>query len=112
MDRTPSRNEAAGEVLLPDGMTLQEHEQDLIRKALEKEPERRYSAASELAADVERYHKELESENQRLRAEVEKLLDLMAVYKLNRFHWHLTDDEGWRIAGTATNRPVDEIPVG
>ena len=28
---------------------------------------------------------------------VEKLLDLMAFYKLNRFHWHLTDDEGWRI---------------
>lgn len=28
---------------------------------------------------------------------VEKLLDLMAFYKLNRLHWHLTDDEGWRI---------------
>jgi hexosaminidase len=28
---------------------------------------------------------------------VKKLLDLMAFYKLNRFHWHLTDDEGWRI---------------
>ena len=26
-----------------------------------------------------------------------KLLDLMAFYKLNRFHWHLTDDEGWRV---------------
>lgn len=30
-------------------------------------------------------------------ATVEKLLELMAVYKLNRFHFHLTDDEGWRI---------------
>lgn len=29
---------------------------------------------------------------------VRKLLDLMAAYKLNRFHFHLTDDEGWRIA--------------
>jgi hexosaminidase len=28
---------------------------------------------------------------------VKKLLDAMAFYKLNRFHWHLTDDEGWRI---------------
>jgi hexosaminidase len=28
---------------------------------------------------------------------VEKLLDLMAFYKLNRLHMHLTDDEGWRI---------------
>lgn len=26
-----------------------------------------------------------------------KLLDRMALYKLNKFHWHLTDDEGWRI---------------
>jgi hexosaminidase len=29
--------------------------------------------------------------------EVEKLLDVMAVLKLNRFHWHLVDDQGWRI---------------
>lgn len=29
--------------------------------------------------------------------EVKKLLDQMALLKLNRFHWHLTDAEGWRI---------------
>lgn len=29
--------------------------------------------------------------------EVKKLLDVMALYKLNKFHWHLTDDQGWRI---------------
>lgn len=29
--------------------------------------------------------------------EVKRLLRLMALYKLNRFHWHLTDDQGWRI---------------
>lgn len=29
--------------------------------------------------------------------EVKKVLDVMAVYKLNRFHWHLTDDHGWRM---------------
>lgn len=28
---------------------------------------------------------------------VKKVLDLMAQYKLNRFHWHLTEDQGWRI---------------
>ncbi|WP_315853185.1 family 20 glycosylhydrolase [Mucilaginibacter robiniae] len=28
---------------------------------------------------------------------VKKYLDLMASYKLNTFHWHLTDDQGWRI---------------
>ena len=29
--------------------------------------------------------------------EVLKLLDLMALYKLNTFHFHLTEDEGWRL---------------
>lgn len=26
-----------------------------------------------------------------------KYLDLLALHKLNTFHWHLTDDQGWRI---------------
>ncbi|MEG1664216.1 MAG: family 20 glycosylhydrolase [Mucinivorans sp.] len=29
--------------------------------------------------------------------QVKGFLDLMARYKLNKFHWHLTDDQGWRI---------------
>ena len=28
---------------------------------------------------------------------IERLIDLMSLYKLNTFHWHLTDDQGWRI---------------
>ena len=28
---------------------------------------------------------------------VKELLDLMSRYKLNRFHWHLSDNQGWRI---------------
>jgi hexosaminidase len=28
---------------------------------------------------------------------IKKYLDVMAYYKLNTFHWHLTDDQGWRI---------------
>ena len=28
---------------------------------------------------------------------VEKYVDLLALHKLNTFHWHLTDDQGWRI---------------
>ncbi len=28
---------------------------------------------------------------------VKQILDQMALYKLNRFHWHLTDTTGWRI---------------
>jgi hexosaminidase len=26
-----------------------------------------------------------------------KYIDLLALHKLNRFHWHLTDDQGWRV---------------
>lgn len=28
---------------------------------------------------------------------VKEVLDLMGRYKLNRFHWHLSDDQGWRV---------------
>ena len=35
--------------------------------------------------------------------DVKRLLDVMAMYKLNRFHFHLTDDEGWRLA-------IDPLP--
>ena len=29
--------------------------------------------------------------------QVKKYLDIMAIHKMNTFHWHLTDDQGWRI---------------
>lgn len=28
---------------------------------------------------------------------IKKYIDLMAYHKFNRFHWHLTEDQGWRI---------------
>lgn len=29
--------------------------------------------------------------------ETKRFLDVMTAYKLNRFHWHLTEDQGWRV---------------
>ena len=29
--------------------------------------------------------------------EIKRILDYMALFKMNRFHWHLTDNEAWRI---------------
>jgi hexosaminidase len=28
---------------------------------------------------------------------IKRYIDLLALHKLNRFHWHLTEDQGWRI---------------
>ena len=28
---------------------------------------------------------------------VKRVIDVMASYKMNRFHWHLSEDQGWRI---------------
>ena len=28
---------------------------------------------------------------------IKKLIDIASLFHLNRFHWHLTDDQGWRI---------------
>ncbi|MEG1684697.1 MAG: beta-N-acetylhexosaminidase [Bacteroides sp.] len=30
-------------------------------------------------------------------AEVKKYIDILSLHKMNTFHWHLTDDQGWRI---------------
>ncbi|ALN60502.1 beta-hexosaminidase [Lysobacter enzymogenes] len=42
-----------------------------------------------LMLDVARHFRSVE--------EVKAMLDQMALLKLNTFHWHLTDDQGWRI---------------
>ena len=34
------------------------------------------------------------------KAFVKKYVDLLALHKMNVFHWHLTEDQGWRIAIT------------
>ena len=55
--------------------------------------------------------------------EVKRMLDVMSYYKMNRFHWHLTDDQGWRveikqypklttIGATASNCYVTDLEYG
>ncbi|MBK9175898.1 MAG: family 20 glycosylhydrolase [Flavobacteriales bacterium] len=62
---------------------------------------------------------------------VKEYIDLLARYKMNRFHWHLTEDQGWRIeikkypklteigawrsgsqVGPYSRREYDSIPFG
>jgi len=35
---------------------------------------------------------------------IKKILDLLSLHHINRFHWHLTDDQGWRL-------PVKDYPL-
>jgi hexosaminidase len=35
---------------------------------------------------------------------IKKLLDALSLHHINRFHWHLTDDQGWRL-------PVAQYPL-
>jgi len=30
-------------------------------------------------------------------ADIKRYIDLLALHKMNKFHWHLTEDQGWRI---------------
>ena len=60
---------------------------------------------------------------------IKKTLDILAMHKMNRFHWHLTEDQGWRIeikkyplltkigskreqTTTGRNEGMDGIPYG
>jgi hexosaminidase len=35
---------------------------------------------------------------------IKKLIDAVSMYHINKFHWHLTDDQGWRL-------PVKKYPL-
>jgi hexosaminidase len=49
-------------------------------------------------------------------ADIKRLLDQMALHKLNTFHWHLTDDQGWRLQIKKYPRLTDvgawRVPAG
>ncbi|MBT0811580.1 family 20 glycosylhydrolase [Litoribacter ruber] len=53
---------------------------------IEDKPEFGYRG---LMIDVVRHFRPLD--------QMKKMVDLMAYFKLNRLHWHLTDDQGWRL---------------
>jgi len=40
--------------------------------------------------------------------DIKKLIDAAALFRLNRFHWHLTDDQGWRIE-MSSHKCLNEI---
>lgn len=67
---------------------VEEHKTDLKIPYLEIEdyPEFAYRG---MMLDVSRHFFNAE--------EVKNYLDYLAAYKYNKFHWHLTDDQGWRI---------------
>ena len=54
--------------------------------AIKDKPEFAYRG---LMIDVSRHFRTLD--------EMKEIVDLMAYFKLNRLHWHLTDDQGWRL---------------
>ena len=44
-------------------------------------------------------------------AEIHRILDLMASLKLNVMHWHISDDQGWRIALNSYPHLIDSSPL-
>ncbi|MFV0467165.1 MAG: beta-N-acetylhexosaminidase [Lachnospiraceae bacterium] len=44
--------------------------------------------------------------------EILKLIDNASEMKMNRFHWHLTDDQGWRLAIAAMPELTSKEPEG
>jgi hexosaminidase len=63
-------------------------QQDIKVQAMKIEDRPRFGWRA-FMLDEARYFKGME--------QVKKLLDEMALLKMNIFHWHLTDDQGWRL---------------
>lgn len=67
---------------------VEEHKDDLKIPYLEIEDYPKFAYRG-MMLDVSRHFFNAE--------EVKNYLDYLAAYKYNKFHWHLTDDQGWRI---------------
>jgi hexosaminidase len=74
--------------LLPASIEIKTKQTSLILPAVEIEDQPSFSWRG-IHLDVSRHFFSIDY--------LRKLIDLMALYKLNKFHLHLTDDQGWRI---------------
>ncbi|MBL4559607.1 MAG: beta-N-acetylhexosaminidase [Labilibaculum sp.] len=72
--------------LLPENLNLSQKELVLSCVRIKDKPRFSWRA---FMLDEARYFKGM--------TQVKKILDQMALLKMNVFHWHLTDDQGWRI---------------
>ena len=77
------------QLLTPEAPTRADHEEPVNVPALHIEDHPRFQWRG-LMLDSARHDQPV--------AFIEKLLDEMALHKLNTFQWHLTDDQGWRLA--------------
>lgn len=67
---------------------VEEHKEDLKLPYLEIEDQPKFDYRG-MHLDVGRHFFSVE--------QVKNYLDYLATYKLNKFHWHLTEDQGWRL---------------
>ena len=74
------------QMLPPDAMTRGARGAAIPCCSIDDAPAMEYRA---IMADVARHFQDKE--------EIEKVIDILALHKINTFHWHLTDDQGWRI---------------
>ena len=110
----PLKNEAYNLTILPNEVKIQAssasglfYAVQTLRQLLPNEIEQKSLQSAQLQIptveinDAPRYHwRGLMLDESRHffgKKVVKKLLDAMAFYKLNRFHWHLTDTDGWRL---------------
>lgn len=71
---------------LLSGSTKKENEYSIPSMVINDEPRFIYRG---MMLDVARHYRSVDY--------IKKLLDQLALLKLNVFHWHLTEDQGWRI---------------
>ncbi len=78
-----------GAVTLWQWLTARPHSADTLRAAAVHIEDQPQAAWRGFMLDVARHYMSVEF--------IKQMIDWMALHKLNTFHWHLTDDQGWRL---------------